>query len=286
MSGICKILGVPFNNMTPIETVEMLNVLLDGDTKSAVFTPNPEMVMTARKDPEFMEVLNNAAINLPDGIGIVYASRFTENVIEERVPGCDTMLALFDRIKGTKKTVYFFGGAPGVAEKAREEMQKKYKGLNVVGAADGYFDEEKEKAIIEEINTLKPDLLLVGIGFPKQEKWIASHLDMLDVKVAVGVGGSLDVFSGTVKRAPKIFIKLGLEWFYRLLCQPSRIGRMMQLPAFMVTVIKERYGKKGKAKKPKQTVKIKDLKLKIKKKPKHNAKAENTEAAESTKTEE
>lgn len=271
MSGICNILGVPFNNVTPVEAVELLNVYLGGDTKAAVFTPNPEMVMAARRDPEFMDVLNNSTINLPDGIGIIYASRFTENVIEERVPGCDTILALFDKIRSTKKTVYFFGGAPGVAEKAKEEMEKKYKGLNVVGTADGYFDEEKEKLIIDEINTLKPDLLLVGIGFPKQEKWIASHLDSLNVKVAVGVGGSLDVFSGTVKRAPKFFIKLGMEWFYRLLCQPSRIGRMMQLPVFMVEVIKNKYSKKDKVKKPKKTVKIKDYKLKIKKKPKHRS---------------
>lgn len=272
MSGICNVLGVPFNNMSPIETVEMLNVYLNGDTKAAVFTPNPEMVMAARKDPEFMTVLNNAAINLPDGIGIVYASRFTENVIEERVPGCDTVLALFDKLKNTKKTVYFFGGAPGVAEQAKAEMEKKYKGLKVVGTADGFFDDEKERLIIADINELKPDLLLVGIGFPKQEKWIAAHLDELNVKVAIGVGGSLDVFSGTVKRAPKIFIKLGMEWFYRLLCQPSRIGRMMQLPAFMIEVIKDKYGKKeDAAKKPKKTVKIKDYKLKIKKK-KHTEK--------------
>ena len=260
MSGICNILGVPFNNMSPVETVEMINVYLNGDTKAAVCTPNPEMVMAALKDPEFMEVLNNSAINLPDGIGIVYASRFTENRIEERVPGCDTVLAVFDKIKNTNKTVYFFGGAPGVAEKAKEEMEKRFKGLKVVGTADGYFDEEKEKLIIADINEKKPDMLLVGIGFPKQEKWIANHLDELNVKVAMGVGGSLDVFSGTVKRAPKIFIKLGLEWFYRLLCQPSRIGRMMQLPVFMFTVIKAKYSNPDKEKKPKKTVKIKTKK--------------------------
>ena len=265
MSGICNILGVPFNNMSPVETVELLNVYLNGDTKAAVYTPNPEMVMTALKDPEFMEVLNTSAVNIPDGIGIVYASRFTENRIEERVPGCDTVLALFDKMRNTKKTAYFFGGAPGVAEKAKEEMEKRFKGLTVVGTADGYFDEEKEQLIIADINEKKPDLLLVGIGFPKQEKWIAKHLDGLDVKVAIGVGGSLDVFSGTVKRAPKVFIKLNLEWFYRLLCQPSRIGRMMQLPAFMVEVIKDRYFKRKEGK-PKKTVKIKNYKIKIKKK--------------------
>ncbi len=276
MSGICNILGVPFNNMSPVETVELLNVYLSGDTKAAVYTPNPEMVMAALKDPEFMDVLNNSAANLPDGIGIVYASRFTENRIEERVPGCDTVLNLFDKMKNSKKTAYFFGGAPGVAEKAKEEMEKRFKGLSVVGTADGYFDEEKEQQIIADINEKKPDLLLVGIGFPKQEKWIAKHLDELNVKVAIGVGGSLDVFSGTVKRAPKAFIDLNLEWFYRLLCQPSRISRMMQLPVFMVTVIKDRYFKNKGGEKPKKTVKIKNYKIKIRRK-KHTDKPEQQE---------
>ena len=119
-------------------------------------------------------------------------------------------------------------------------MEKKHYGLKIEGVADGYFDAEKEQMIIADINEKKPDLLLVGIGFPKQEKWIYNNIKNLNVKVAIGVGGSFDVMSGNVKRAPKIFIKLGLEWFYRLITQPTRIGRMMVLPLFMLVVIKNK----------------------------------------------
>lgn len=266
MSGICEILGVPFNNMSAVEAVEMAMVCLEGESKGMLFTPNPEMVMLAQKDEEFMTILNSSTINVPDGIGIVYGSKFTSNPISERVAGYDLVQAVFDRMKTSRKTVYFFGGAPGVAQAAKEAMEKKHRGLNVVGVADGYFDEEKEKQIIAEINELRPDLLLVGIGFPKQEKWIYNNLDRLNVKLAIGVGGSFDVMSGNVKRAPAIFIKLGLEWFHRLITQPSRFVRMLQLPVFMIEVIKAKLTPKKKKSVVKNPVKIKDVKLKIKKK--------------------
>lgn len=242
--SICRILGVPFQNITPADAEEKIVHFLSQSGKAMVFTPNPEMVMAAQKDDEFMKILNESAMNIPDGIGIIYGSKFTNNPIKYRVAGYDCVQGVFELIKNTDKTVYFFGGAPGIAERAKDAMEKKHSGLKIVGVADGYFDAEKEKQIIAEINEKKPDLLLVGIGFPKQEKWIYNHMQSLNVKVAVGVGGSFDVMSGNVKRAPKIFIKLGLEWFYRLITQPSRIGRMMVLPLFMLVVIKNKvFGK-------------------------------------------
>lgn len=231
------ILGVTFGNVSPSQAVDTICGYFDDEKKHMVFTPNPEMVMLAGKDQEFKQVLNSSDMNIPDGIGIVYASRIKKNPIKERVAGYDTVQAVFDKMKTQGKTAYFFGGAPGVTDAAKAEMEKKHQGLKVVGCANGYFDENREKEIIEEINNLKPDLLLVGIGFPKQEKWIAAHLDSLNIKVAIGVGGSFDVMSGRVKRAPDIFIKLGLEWFHRLITQPSRFVRMLQLPLFMLKVI-------------------------------------------------
>jgi N-acetylglucosaminyldiphosphoundecaprenol N-acetyl-beta-D-mannosaminyltransferase len=195
------------------------------------------MVMLAQKDAEFNRVLNEADMNIPDGIGIIYASKIKKRPIKERVAGYDTVQAVFERIRTTDKTVYFFGGAPGVTDDAKAEMERVHSGLKITGCANGYFDEAREKEIIAEINEKKPDLLLVGIGFPKQEKWIYNHLGELNVKVAIGVGGSFDVMSGKVKRAPDIFIKLGLEWFHRLITQPSRFVRMLQLPLFMLRVI-------------------------------------------------
>jgi N-acetylglucosaminyldiphosphoundecaprenol N-acetyl-beta-D-mannosaminyltransferase len=176
-------------------------------------------------------------MNIPDGIGIIYASKIKKCPIKQRVAGYDTVQSVFEKMKLSGKTVYFFGGAPGVTDDAKAAMESLHSGLKVVGCANGYFDEAREKEIIEEINEKTPDLLLVGIGFPKQEKWIYKHINELNVKVAIGVGGSFDVMSGKVKRAPDIFIKLGLEWFHRLITQPSRFVRMLQLPLFMLKVI-------------------------------------------------
>lgn len=231
------ILGVPFVNVSPAQAVEEICSQLNGEGKSMVFTPNPEMVMLAQKDSEFNEILNKSYMNIPDGIGIIYASKIKGKPIKERVAGYDTVQAVFERIKATDKTVYLFGGAPGVTDSARTEMEKAHKGLKIVGCANGYFDEAREREIIDEINQKQPDLLLVGIGFPKQEKWIYKNISNLNVKVAIGVGGSFDVMSGRVKRAPDIFIKFGLEWFHRLITQPSRFIRMLQLPLFMLKVI-------------------------------------------------
>lgn len=242
--SICKILGVPFDDITPEEAVEKVVSYLNNNGKSMIFTPNPEMVMEARNNKEFMEILNSGTMNVPDGIGIVYASKFTSAPIKHRVAGYDLVQGVFDKMKDTGKTVYFFGGAPGIADRAKDIMEDKHKGLKVVGTANGYFDAVKEKEIIAEINELKPDLLLVGIGFPRQEKWIYTHINELNIKAAIGVGGSFDVMSGNVKRAPEFFIKHGLEWFYRLITQPSRLVRMLKLPLFMLVVIKSKvFGK-------------------------------------------
>ncbi len=232
-----NILGVPFVNVSPEGAVDKICEYLNSDGKHIVFTPNPEMVMLAQKDSGFNEILNKSDMNIPDGIGIIYASKIKGHPIKQRVAGYDTVQSVFEKIKDTDKTVYFFGGSPGVTDAAKAEMEKLHKGLKIVGCANGYFDEQREKEIIAEINEKAPDLLLVGIGFPKQEKWIYDNLASLNVRVAIGVGGSFDVMSGRVKRAPDIFIKLGLEWFHRLITQPSRFVRMLQLPLFMLKVI-------------------------------------------------
>ena len=234
---ICKIFGVPFANITPDEAVDNVVSFLNDGKKHMVFTPNPEMIMEACKNEEFFNILNKSSMNVPDGIGVVYASKLTDSPIKYRVAGYDMMLGVFDKIKDTNKRVYFFGGAPEIADRAKRAIEQKYSGIKIVGTANGYFDSNREKEIIDEINSLDVDLLLVGIGFPKQEKWIADHLDELNISVGVGVGGSFDGWCGNVPRAPKFFVDHGLEWFYRLIKQPSRIGRMMQLPLFMLKVI-------------------------------------------------
>lgn len=246
MAGICNIMGVPFNNLSMTEALGITLIALEERRQTVIYTPNPEMVMAAQKDKEFMDVLNSAELLIPDGIGIVKASKFYPNPIKERVAGCDLIEEIFSKIKTSVNNVYFLGGAEGVAEKAKQRMQRRYRGLSVVGTHHGYFEDNspEEREIIDEINRSNPEVLLVGLGFPRQEKWIARHRDELNSIIIMGVGGSFDVLSGNTKRAPEFYRKHGLEWFYRLITQPSRFKRMLVLPIFMIRAIGERFGAK------------------------------------------
>ena len=234
------ILGVGFDVVTMDAAVDRALAFLEESRASAIFTPNPEMVMEARKNPEFKQILNAADLVIPDGIGVVYASKFNKTKLPERVAGYDLLQNIFGKIENTERSVYFFGGAPGVADLAKLKMVEKFPNLKIVGTADGYFDADKEKLIITDIINKKPDILLVGLGFPKQEMWITRHKDDLPARLLVGVGGSFDGMSGKVRRAPDLFIKLGLEWFYRLIKEPKRFKRQLQLPLFMLIVLKEK----------------------------------------------
>lgn len=234
------ILGVKIDDLNMDKAVKKVIQYTMSEKKYKIYTPNPEFVMTANEDEEFKSILNKGDLVIPDGIGIVIASKIMKKSITERVAGYDLLQNVFNEIKGTDKTVYFFGAAKGVASQAAERMKEVHEGLNIIGIHDGYFDEEEEKKIINTINSLEPDILLVGLGAPKQEKWINQNIDNLNIKVAIGVGGSFDGMAGIVKRAPEIYQKLGLEWFYRLIKQPTRIKRMIKLPMFLLRVIKYR----------------------------------------------
>ncbi len=231
------ILGVPVHTCTFQEALNTLLAFLNEERPHTCYTPNPEMIMAAQKDPQFMETLKNGSLVVPDGIGVVLASRFTKLKMKERVAGCDLVQALFKQAATRPMTVYLLGGAPQVCPLAKKRIEAQYPGVTVVGFHHGYFDTNAEQLIVEDIQRLRPDILLAGLGFPKQEKWIATHCNQLPVRLLMGVGGTLDVLAGTVKRAPRLFQKLGLEWLYRLLKQPQRIGRMLQLPLFMLYVI-------------------------------------------------
>ncbi len=232
------VLGVPFDAVTMAEAVARAKKLLQAEGHHIVCTPNPEIVMEAQQDKVLMNILREAALVVPDGIGVVWASRYSEIRLNERVAGYDLTQNLMADLAATDETFYFFGGAPGVASTAARKMMKKYPGLKVVGVHNGFFDEKEEKRIIQDIKTKAPSILLVGLGAPKQEKWIYDNIRLTGAKMAIGVGGSFDVMAGNVKRAPKIFQKLGLEWFHRLITQPTRWKRMLRLPKFALTVLK------------------------------------------------
>lgn len=236
MTERLNILGVKVDTKNMSEAVDYLLDSLDSDGVTSVFTPNSEIILAAYKDPAYRDVLNRASLVTPDGIGVVYASKILGNPLPERVSGFDLANELLKSCASLGKTLYLFGGKPGIAERAAEKIESLYPDIKIAGTTDGYFDEEKEKKIIADINEKSPDILFVCLGFPKQERWIDAHGD-ISAKIAMGIGGSLDVFAGEVKRAPAFFQKAGLEWFYRLIKQPSRFVRMLALPKFGLTVI-------------------------------------------------
>jgi len=238
MRKVTHILNVPFDVVSMEEAVEKTMGFLGQSGHHIICTPNPEIVMEAQEIPELMEILQAADMVIADGIGVVLASKLTKTPLKERVAGYDLTQNLFNQLKDTDETIYFFGGSPGIAAVAAKRMAHRYPGLKIVGVHNGYFDAKDEKKIIDDIKKLSPSILLVGLGAPKQEKWIYENMRLVNAKVSIGIGGSFDVMAGKVQRAPRIFQKMGLEWFYRLLKQPTRIARMMRLPKFVLRVLR------------------------------------------------
>ncbi len=233
-----NILGVKVSKHSIDSASELVcQYIKNGDRKKCIYTPNSEIIMVAYRDKQFCDVLNSADVLLADGIGVVYASKIVGNPIGERAAGYDTACEVLRKLASYGASVYLFGSAEGVAVKAGEEICKRYPGIKIAGVSNGYFDDEREKEIIKDINDKKPDVLFVCLGAPKQEKWIHNHKDELDFGVAMGIGGSLDVFAGTVKRAPEFYQKHGIEWLYRLIKQPKRFVRMLDLPKFGLKVL-------------------------------------------------
>ncbi|MBE6631957.1 MAG: WecB/TagA/CpsF family glycosyltransferase [Ruminococcaceae bacterium] len=241
MSEKISVRGVNFNNVDLKEATDMALSFIETREKAAVIhTPNSEIVQLCIEQPEMYEVINSADLIIPDGIGVVMASKIKRTPLKKgKVAGIDLCRELIKEASERKLSVFFLGGRPGVAEAARDALLKEYPNFICSGVTDGYFKKEGEESdkIVEKINSVSPHILLVCLGCPAQEKWMYQNRNRLKVGVMGGFGGSLDVFAGNVKRAPDIFIKLGLEWFYRLLKEPKRIGRMMKLPKFLIGTV-------------------------------------------------
>lgn len=236
------ILGVQIDRVTLDEALERGQTLLEEPSFHYVVTPNPEFILTARNDPAFQKVLNGADLALPDGIGVVYAAKLLGTPLTGRVPGVDFAQGLMRQIAGTGKKLFLLGAKPGVAEKAADNLRKEYPGLDICGVHDGYFQEDGPVA--EAIQTSGADVVFVCLGAPKQEFWMATHGPATGARLMIGLGGCLDVFAGNVQRAPEFWQKAGLEWLYRLLKEPSRIGRMAKLPLILIYAASERAKRK------------------------------------------
>ena len=236
MAERVNILGVDVDAVTMAEAVDVVRRAMDTRAGVMVATANAEMLMRATHDEELRRILNASALVVPDGAGTVWAARHLGHAMPERVAGYDLAQELLRCAPAEGRRVYFFGSAPGVAEKAKAKAEQLYPGIEIVGVRNGFFSPADNAAIIAEIRAPRPDLLLVALGVPKQEKWIAAHLAELDVPVAIGVGGTLDVMAGVMKRAPHWMQKAKLEWLFRGLMQPKRAGRLLALPKFVLKV--------------------------------------------------
>lgn len=237
---VAHILGVPFSTRNFDETVADLAERIERGEQTHVITANPEVVMLGRGNQAFQSLLEQAYV-VPDGIGIVYAAKWTNQPIAERVTGVELVEGLMAEADRQQWNVYLLGAAPDVVRLAAEKLGRRYPGARIVGYRDGYFRQDEEPQIVQEIAERNTQLLFVAMGCPRQEEWIARYREKLGATLMMGVGGSFDVISGKVKRAPLIWQKLHLEWLYRLLATPSRWKRQLAIPRFVWTVLSEKW---------------------------------------------
>jgi len=229
-----KILGFDVCITNINEITQNIFKCYENNEKNFIVNINPEIVTNNYKNKNIINIFNNQKFQIPDGIGIVYASKIKKGMIRERITGIDLMENICKYSCNYKSKIYFYGAKPGIAEKAKRELEQKYKKINIVGCSDGYSD---EVSIIDKINKSKADILFVGLGSPKQEDFIIKNMDKLkNIKIIMPVGGSFDVLSNTLKRAPQRMIDLNLEWLYRLFQEPKRIFRQFKLLKFLCLV--------------------------------------------------
>jgi N-acetylglucosaminyldiphosphoundecaprenol N-acetyl-beta-D-mannosaminyltransferase len=235
-----RIYGVPISKMSMKQTVDYLTRVIELKRPHQVITANPIMVMAAQDDPAYLMMMQHAELIVPDGTGVVWAAARVGQPVAERVPGYDLIHELMK--VGEKKDwkVYLLGASDEVIEAAADKIRTLYPKVNLVGVRNGYFSDAEDAEVIRTIKEADPDLLLVGRAAANQEPWIGKYKEQLGVPIMMGVGGSFDVLSGKLKRAPVFFQKLRLEWFYRLLQEPWRYKRMLLLPKFAVKVMRDK----------------------------------------------
>ena len=234
-----EILGVGIDRIDSQQALQQIGEFIENGEPHQIVTANAEIIYQASKNEKMRNVINAAQMVTADGSGVVWASRQLGQPLAQRVTGIDLVNSICQQSAKEKWKIYILGSAPGVAATAAVNIRNKFPGCNIIGTHHGYFNAKEEKQILAELEQLKPDVLFVALGAPKQEYWIADHIQKLGIPVAMGIGGSMDVLSGNVKRAPKWMQKMSLEWLYRLLIQPTRFKRVLALPKSMLAVKKQ-----------------------------------------------
>ncbi len=236
-----NIFGYPVDIVTCEDILKFTLEKIKSNQGMHVVTINPEIISAADKNPELARIIREAELVIPDSTGVMLAIASLGDSSAEKIPGIEFSEKLMKKCEGKGVKTAFLGGSPDIVNKMNTEIQKRFPGLNVVFSHHGYFNESQISCIRQELVELAPDLLFVALGCPKQEFFIKQHRNLLPKTVMIGVGGSFDVWAKKVKRAPVFFRISGLEWFYRLITQPSRFRRMFPaLPLFFLRIILDR----------------------------------------------
>ena len=234
-----EILGVPVDCVTMPEALDVVDQLVSDGAQGTAIAVNPEKIIKAQTDSELQGHLANAALLIPDGIGVVMAARLLGLGRMERVAGADLMPEICGRAAERGYSVYLYGASQDVNDKACKVLQQRYPSLRIAGSSNGFRKDEDMLGLIDEINASGASVLFIALGSPRQELWMARYLHSTSINVCQGVGGTFDVLAGNVRRAPALWRKLNLEWAYRLLSQPSRLLRQTALPRFAWRVFRE-----------------------------------------------
>jgi N-acetylglucosaminyldiphosphoundecaprenol N-acetyl-beta-D-mannosaminyltransferase len=232
-----RLLGLKINRLTMDECLASIDRFVHERIPRHIVTADASMVVLARDDRELARIVLGADLVTPDGAGILWASRFLGSPVRNKVSGVDLVEMLCRVSSQTELRLYFLGAGPQVAATAAQRLTEKYPGANIVGTRNGYFGESEEPEVVREIAETLPDVLFVAFGIPKQEKFIDRHKSALGASVCIGVGGSFDVYSGLVKRAPVWMQNAGLEWIFRLYQNPKKISKVMTLPKFVIITL-------------------------------------------------
>lgn len=248
------ILGFQIDSITMVEAIQRIRGFIKDRSPHQVITANSLMLNASMDNKCLKRVYQRSPLVVPDSIGILLAGKILGQPLAERVAGIDLMYQLFALGQKEGYSIYLLGAKAGVAAQAAQHIRQQFPGLKITGSHHGYFDEREESLVIKEISSLKLDILFVGLNIPRQELWIDKHLNSLGVPVIIGIGGSLDVISGRIKRAPETMQNMGLEWLWRTIVEPWRVRRIALLPVFLWNVYRQKWhGKKEKQGEPRSS---------------------------------
>lgn len=239
-----SLLGVRVDKVTMKEALLTVDEYIKSGAPHLIVTADASGVVVAQQDNELRQIINGADMVTPDSTGIMSASKLYGNPLPQKVSGIDLAVEIASRAARDGYSLFLLGAAPGVAEAAGESLQKRFPGLKIAGTRDGFFQDDEE--VVQQVASSGAKVLLVAMGIPKQEKWITKHKDKLGVCVAMGVGGTFDVLSGKVNRAPMWMRKHGLEWVHRLVSNPKKITKVATLPRFVWMILIDKFFKRQK----------------------------------------